>query len=99
LRGRILFLPTLLGSGSQKNHEYLYWELHGKEGRQAVRKGKWKAVAYRIENPKRATFELFDLDKDPSESHDIASQYPEVEKEIKEIISESHVESEIFPFK
>lgn len=95
----VSFLPTLLGSESQKNHEYLYWEFHGKEGRQAVRKGKWKAVAYRIENPKKATFELFDLDKDPSESHDIASQYPEVVKEMKEIISESHVESEIFPFK
>lgn len=27
----ISFLPTLLGKGKQKEHEYLYWEFHEKE--------------------------------------------------------------------
>ena len=40
----ISMLPTLLGKGGQKEHEYLYWELGSKFG---VRMGKWKAVSPR----------------------------------------------------
>jgi arylsulfatase A-like enzyme len=40
----ISFLPTMLGSKSQKKHDYLYWEFHELGGRQAIRKGKWKLV-------------------------------------------------------
>ena len=44
----ISFLPTLLGNEKQLNHEYLYWEFHEKGGRQAVRRGNWKAVRYNV---------------------------------------------------
>ena len=42
----ISFLPTLLGEGQQLEHGHLYWEFHEKKGRQAVRRGDWKAVRY-----------------------------------------------------
>lgn len=95
----VSFLPTLLGEETQKKHDYLYWEFHGKGGRQAVRKGKWKAVAYNIENTKKATFELFNLDIDPFEKNDIAATNPEIVAELSDLIKEAHEESEIFPFK
>ena len=37
----ISFAPTLLGSGKQQEHPYLYWEF---KGQVAVREGNWKAL-------------------------------------------------------
>ena len=30
-------LPTLTGKGEQRQHDFLYWEFHEENGRQAVR--------------------------------------------------------------
>lgn len=49
------------------------WELFG---RCAVRKGKWKIT--KIEPPfGKGDFELFDMEEDPTESHDLFKQYPD----------------------
>ncbi len=49
------------------------WELFG---RCAVRKGKWKIT--KIEPPfGKGAFELFDMEKDPTESHDVSKQNPD----------------------
>ena len=41
----ISFLPELLGeTDKQKKHDYLYWEFHEQEGKQAVRWGNWKGL-------------------------------------------------------
>jgi arylsulfatase len=48
------------------------WELFG---RCAIRKGKWKIT--KIERPfGKGIFELFDLEKDPTESHDLSTSNP-----------------------
>ncbi len=94
----ISFLPTLLDKNAQKQHDYLYWEFHRKGGRKAIRKGKWKGVAYNILKKDKATFELFNLDVDPSESNNLASQYPEIVSELQTLIKSAHVESDLFPF-
>ena len=54
------------------------WELFG---RSAIRKGKWKIR--KIEPPfGKDAFELFDMEKDPTESHDLADKYPQVYREM-----------------
>lgn len=93
----ISFLPTLLGE-EQAAHEYLYWEFHEKGGRQAVRKGKWKAVKYDIFKQPGKMLELYDLSNDIGEQNDIATQHPEVVKEMEEILSSARIESTVFPF-
>lgn len=76
-------VPTLLGKGKQKTHEYLYWEM----GQQAaVRMGNYKAVR----NKRERGFELYDLDKDIEEQNDIASDKPEVFAKMIEIAEEAH---------
>lgn len=93
----ISFLPALLGK-QQTPHEYLYWEFHERGGRQAVRKGNWKAVKYDIFKQPGKMLELYDLSKDIGEQNDIASQHPEVVKEMEDILSAAREESTVFPF-
>ena len=92
----VSFLPTLLNKGNQKEHEYLYWEFHIKGGRQAVRKGNWKAVIYDIKKDP-TNIELYDLSTDVKEENNIAKDHPEVVAELSKVMQEAHVDSELFP--
>jgi arylsulfatase A-like enzyme len=83
-------VPTLLGQGGQKQHEYLYWEL--KDAR-AVRMGRWKAVRT------RAGLELFDLRDDPSEKNNVAGHHPDIVKKVRAIIETAHRDSPFFNWK
>ncbi len=87
----ISILPTLLGKGTQKKHEYLYWELPRYDKAtgtfpdevpmQAVRMGNWKAV-----RPKPgAPLELYDLSKDIAEKNDVAARFPNIVKKMEAI--------------
>lgn len=94
----ISMVPTLLGKyDQQQKHEYLYWEFHERNGRQAVRKGKWKAVRYNVFQGNRP-IELYDLSVDPAESNDLAGQNPEIVERMVEIMTQTRTESEIFSF-
>ncbi|MBO9154801.1 arylsulfatase [Chitinophaga sp. GCM10012297] len=93
----ISFLPTLLGKGKQKQHDYLYWEFHEDGGRQAVRAGKWKAVRQKLKADPNGPIELYDLSKDPKETHNVAAENPAVVKQMAQRMREAHVESPIFP--
>ena len=92
----ISFLPELKGKGQQKEHDYLYWEFHESGGRQAVRKGSWKAIAYDLKNGRN--IRLYNLDEDPSEQYDVASMYPLLASEMDSLMRASHSSSEIFRF-
>lgn len=94
------FLPTLESNKEdQEQHEYLYWEFHEKGGRQAVRKGDWKAVKYNVLEQPNAPLELYDLSKDIKEENNIAKEYPEIVKEMEVIIKGARTHSDIFAFK
>ncbi len=94
----ISYLPTLKGATDQKQHDYLYWEFHERGGRVAIRKGKWKAVKYNYLKEPDARAELYDLDNDIGEETNLAEQYPEVVKEMEQIMKEARTESEVFAF-
>ncbi|BAX78829.1 arylsulfatase [Labilibaculum antarcticum] len=95
----ISFLPTLLNkSEEQKQHEYLYWEFHENGGRQAIRKGKWKAVKYNVLKHPDAPIELYDLSTDLGEENNVAEKYPKVVKDMERILKEARTPSEIFTF-
>ena len=91
------YLPTLLGKpADQQRHDYLYWEFYEQGGKQAVRRGNWKAVRRDVfESPDRE-LELYDLSKDVGETHDVAADHPEVVAELNAIFREAHVDAEEF---
>ena len=95
----ISFLPTLLNnSKKQKAHDYLYWEFHEKGGRQAVRKGNWKAVKYNVLEQPNAAIELYDLSTDIEEKNDIANEHPGIVKEIEKVLQRARTPSKVFTF-
>ncbi len=93
----ISFLPTLIGE-NQPQHDYLYWEFHERGGRQAVRKGDWKLVVYNVFSEGSLSPELYNLNDDPGENDNLASEYPDMVNELMDMMNSSRVRSENFPF-
>lgn len=93
----ISYLPALLGKTSQKEHDYLYWEFIEEGGRQAIRKGDWKAVRLNVyENPD-AGVELYNLKDDEGETANIAHKFPKMAAEMKQLMISSHTTNTTFP--
>lgn len=80
-------LPELIGQQQagreQEQHRFLYWEFGSQT---AVRMKNWKA----IQSKKNRPWELYDLDQDLSEAHDVAQQHPEIINQMKEFAQQSH---------
>ena len=97
----ISFLPTLLSKKDQQAHDYLYWEFNERservkprhEYKQAVVFDNWKVVKY-IDADK---IEVYQLDKDRSESNDVAKEQPEIIEKALRCMEESHQQNPIFP--
>ncbi len=92
----ISYLPELIGQGAQEKPDFLYWEFFEKNGRRAVRKGKWKAVQYKMKNNPYTDVKLFDLEKDPKEETNIASNKPDTVRLLHNLMEMSHVRSKDF---
>ena len=85
----ISMVPTLLGNDKKQNkHEFLYWEFHGRNKKQAVRMDKWKAVRHESNEP----FELYDLNKDIGEKNNIAAEHPDIVMKIEAYIKRDRIE-------
>jgi len=86
----ISFAPTLFGKpNEQKQHEYLYWELYEGAANHAIRMGKWKGVVPNLYKNKK--LELYDLDKDESETTNLAAQHPQIVAKLTAKMAEAHV--------
>jgi arylsulfatase A len=94
----ISFLSTLLGKEEQKQHDYLYWEFHEKNGRKALRKGDWKLVKYDVFDPEKTTTELYNLATDIGEENNLAAGNPEMVKQLQLLMDAARTDNMNFPF-
>ena len=81
------FLPSLLGKQeAQKGHSHLFWDFAGYGGQIAVRIGKWKGIKKNLRKKPHVSLELYNLEEDISETHNVANEYPDIIERIEEIM-------------
>ena len=78
----ISILPVLTGKGTQRNHEYMYWEYMGQT---AVRHKKWKLYKGR-----KGDWELYDLSRDVEELKNTAAEHPDILKKMTAYAKAAH---------
>ncbi len=93
----ISFLPELLGK-EQKEHDFLYWEFHERGGKQAILAGRWKAVRLGVGMDPHGPLELYDLETDPGEEHNVADAHPDLVEKFSRLMEEQRVPSLKFNF-
>ncbi|MCZ6704732.1 MAG: arylsulfatase [Bacteroidetes bacterium] len=73
----VSMLPYLLGKETETSDRSIYWQ---HENHSAIRAGDWKLVTNndRSDDP----WELYNFSEDRSESNNLASQYPDIAKEL-----------------
>jgi arylsulfatase A-like enzyme len=85
-------LPTLQGrTESQARHDHLYFEFYEGGGKQAIVTERWKAVRLDWNENPDAPLELYDLENDPAEEHNLAAQHPDLVKTMLARTAASHV--------
>ncbi len=89
LPGRSL-IPALEGRTIER--EALFWE---HEGNRAVRVGKWKLVA----KGKKGKWELYDMENDRTELHDLAGEHPQRVREMARLWQQWAEQSNVLPLR
>jgi arylsulfatase A-like enzyme len=95
----ISIVPTLLGKPEQqRKHDFLYWEyprgnfvektFSAENVATALRRGNWKLVRPTTSAP----WELYDLEDDPSEQNDLATEHRDMVVELAALAKASHVD-------
>lgn len=101
----ISFAPTLLGQQKQEPRPFLYRESPGYGGQQAIRAGEWKAIRTNLhpgakaEKRKPGEIELYNLESDPNETTDVASEHPDIVARLRALMTEQHEKSDLFPIR
>lgn len=94
----VSFLSVLEGGKKPlRQPDYLYWEFHESGGKQAVLWGEWKGIKLNVSTVLNPPVELYDLEKDPSEQNNIASQHPDIVQKINDFIKKEHVSNKDWP--
>lgn len=86
-------LPVLTGAQSTLGDRPLYWEFPTKRLWQAVRVGRWKAVREGLDQP----VELYDLNGDEREEHNVAPQHPDVVARLAAVLDSAHTPTPYWP--
>ncbi len=86
-------LPALLGQPDAKGRDHLVQQDNGRGGNYGLRVGKWKLqrhdskkarnVELRLVSTPVSQYRLFDLEKDPAEKKDVATDFPKVAERLK----------------
>lgn len=74
-------LRPIFAGQTRQPHEFLYFQF---ATNRAIRKGQWKLVTHRA-----SQWELYNIEKDGTELHDLAAQHPEIVSELSQLWHET----------
>ncbi len=80
--------PTLLSTGHQRDREFI---IHEAGGSSSIIRGNHKLIRSAANRSKKSTLELYDLEADHSEQNNIASERPDIVKELNALLLEERV--------
>ncbi len=86
-------LTVLTGAAATLGVRTLYWEHPRERLHQAVRRGRWKAVRFGMNQPP----EIYDLAADPRESRNVAASHPDVVTLLARAMDRAHTPSPHWP--
>lgn len=87
---------------SSRTPRTLYREFAGYRGQQAVWFGPWKAIRQGLNvknNPSALNIKLYHLENDPSETENLASEFPEIVSKARKMMETEHSPSKLFPIR
>jgi hypothetical protein len=89
--GRSL-LPVLTGQDRELRERAFYWEFYEGERRpkQAVRRGDWKLIRFRFDDPDAQEIELYNLKADMRERHNVAESNLDIVKKLIHYMEAEH---------
>jgi arylsulfatase A-like enzyme len=81
--------PRVTAMRYNKKKYFRPWKEQRGDINVVVRRGKWKGIL----NVEPRTFELYDLESDPREQHDLSSSYQEIRDSLREVAVAKYAES------
>ena len=92
-------VPTLLGKGEQKKHDFLYWEFFEGGGKRAIRKGPWKLILFNTNKDDNPRAELYHIESDWAEKTDLSKKNSGMVAELTTLMDKVRTPSESPKFK
>ena len=86
-------VPTLLGKGTQKKHDSLYWEFFEGGGKRAIIQGPWKLILFNTNKTLTPKAELFNIDQDLAEKNNLAAKHPDKVAALTKLMDDSRTPS------
>lgn len=93
----VSLLDQWRGTYSASDDRPLYWEFHEEGGKMALRRGAWKLVVLEVNGP-TPKYELYHLEQDIGEEHDLAAKYPQLVRNLLHEMERMRTPSPDFPF-
>ncbi|MEP3479424.1 MAG: arylsulfatase [Fuerstiella sp.] len=89
-------VDVLKGQPNVTRDNLMIWDFHGYGGLLAIRDGKWKAVRRNLLK-KPSDWELYNLDHDQAEAHNLAAQHPDIVNNLEARYLETRFAEPDFP--
>jgi arylsulfatase len=93
----VSLVDVLAGGKMPDRHEPMIWEFNGYGGIIAIRDGRWKGIRRDLKKKTPGAWELYDLDADPAEAHDLASKHPDVVRHLERAWLQTRTAEPDFP--
>lgn len=82
------FAPAIQGKPQGQQHDHLFWQFNEGLLKQAVLKDNWKLVRFKKKDQPEV-LELYNINKDLGEKHNLAAQYPDRVKALQVLLKQS----------